>query len=341
MSTERTATPASRRDAVRSIPRSIHAGIERVRLGLQRPPVLIAGSAVILLVLAVMPWLLTGFWVRVLTSVFMFGALAQSVNIIAGYGGRADFGNVVYFGLGAYTTGFLFKAGVPIPFAIAAGAVLCVLIAILIGLPVLRLRGHYFAIATIGIMEGTRQLVNNMGFLGGGGGMVLPVLGMDPASFSALVYFGMLGLMVGYTLLVYAMARGSVGYALRAIKADEQAAGVMGINTTRAKTIAWATSAGCTAIVGGVFSLWFGFISPDSVFNIVTGTTYFMMMLIGGAGTVLGPILGAAVLETLQVTVWTNFQHGHLAILGLLIVVVVVFMPNGAVHAIRYGRLGR
>jgi branched-chain amino acid transport system permease protein len=328
-----TAIPAGRRGLV--------GGVERLRELVLNPRVLIVGSVVILVVLALMPWLLTGFWVRVLTSVFMFGALAQSVNIIAGFAGRADFGNVVYFGLGAYTTGFLMRASVPFPLAIAGGAILCISIAILIGWPVLRLKGHYFAIATIGIMEGTRQLVNNMGFLGGGGGLVLPVLGMDPSSFSAAIYYAMLGLMVAYTLLVFGLARSSLGYGLRAIKADEQAAAVMGINTTRSKTLAWATSAGCTAIVGGVYVLWFGFISPDSVFDIVTGTEYFMMMLIGGAGTVFGPILGAAVLETLQVTVWSNFQHGHLAILGLLIVLVVVFMPNGVIHAIRYGRLGR
>lgn len=303
-------------------------------------PASIAVLLALLAVLAVLPWVLSGFWVRVVTSVFMFAALAQSVNIIAGFTGRADFGNIVYFGLGAYTTGLLFNNGVPIPLAILAGAALGATIATAIGLPVLRLKGHYFAIATIGIMEGTRQLVNNAGFLGGGGGMVLPVLGLEPSIFSKLVYFAMLTLMVAYTVLVFVIARSSLGYGLRAVKADEQAAAVMGINTTRTKTTAWALSAGCSGIVGGVYALWFGFISPESVFNIVMGTEYFMMMLVGGAGTVLGPIVGAGILELLSVTVWSNFVHGHLAILGIVIVLVVVFIPNGIVPTIR-GRLQR
>lgn len=341
MNSRRTTGEATHGQAQRPPRHLVPAGLDR-----RWPPtasrLLVIGASVLILAgLAVLPWLLSGFWVRVLTTVFMFGALAQSLNIIAGFAGRADFGNIVYFGLGAYTTGLLFNTGVPIPLAVAAGALLGALIATLIGLPILRLKGHYFAIATIGIMEGTRQVVNNVGILGGGAGMVLPVLGMDPATFSAVVYFTMLILMVAYTLLVFVLARSSLGYGLRAIKADEQAAAVMGVNTTRAKTLAWATSAACTGIVGGVYALWFGFISPESVFNIVMGTEYFMMMLIGGAGTVLGPIVGAVILEILQVTVWSNFQHGHLAILGIVIVLVVVFMPNGIIHAVRHRRLGR
>jgi branched-chain amino acid transport system permease protein len=316
------------------------AVVQLGRLSLSRAVLLLLVLAA-LAVLAALPWLLTGFWTRVLTTVFMFGALAQSLNLIAGFVGRADFGNIVYFGLGAYTTGFLFLAGVPFPLGIAGGALLAGLIATLIGLPILRLKGHYFAIATIGIMEGTRQIVNNAAFLGGGGGMVLPVLGLDPRTFNTIVYFAMLGLMLGYTGIVYRIARGSLGYELRAIKADEQAASVMGINTTRAKTSAWAMSAGGSAIVGGVYAMWVGFISPQGVFSIVTGTEYFIMMLVGGAGTVLGPIVGAVIIELLTVTVWANFVHGHLAILGLAIVLVVVFLPNGIVPTVRRRILGR
>jgi branched-chain amino acid transport system permease protein len=301
---------------------------------LRRPGMLIA-MALVLVILAVLPFVLTGFWVRVMTTVFMFAALAQSLNIIAGFTGYADFGNIVYFGIGAYATGFLMKSDVPFPVAILCGALLSAVIAGLIGLPVLRLRGHYFAIATIGVMEGTRELVLNMEFLSGGSGMNVPIIRMPPQQFSALIYFIMLSLMLGYTLLVYGLSRSSLGYSLRAIKADEQAAAVMGIDTTRAKTTAWAASAACSAIVGGVYAVWVGFIEPGVVFNVVTGTEYFMMMLLGGPGTVLGPVLGGFLLQLVSVTVWSRFLHGHMAILGIVIVLIVLFLPNGLMNALR------
>jgi branched-chain amino acid transport system permease protein len=300
-----------------------------------RRPALLACIVLVLALLVALPFTLTGFWVRVLTNLYMFAALAQSVNLIAGFAGYADFGNIVHFGIGAYTTGFLMKEGLPFPVALLSGAVLSATLAALLGLPILRLRGHYFAIATIGVMEGSRELVVNMGFLGGGSGLNVPIVRMPPQQFSALIYFVMLGLMVGYTGLAYVLSRSSLGYSLRAIKADEQAAAVTGINTTLAKVTAWAMSAACTAIVGGVYALWVGFIEPGVVFNVVTGTEYFMMMLLGGPGTVLGPVLGGFILQLLGITVWSQFLRGHLAILGAVIVLVVLFLPNGLVSALR------
>ncbi len=306
-----------------------------------RSPLVPLGLALLLAVFALLPFALTGYWVRVLTTVFMFAAMAQSLNIIAGFAGYADFGNIVYFGIGAYSSAFLMKHGAPFPAAILGGALVSAAIAALIGLPILRLRGHYFAIATIGVMEGTRELVVNMDFVGGGSGINVPLLRMPPQQFSTLIYFIMLGLMLGYTMLAFLLSRSSLGYSLRAIKADEQAAAVMGINTTVAKTTAWAMSAACTALAGGVYALWVGFIEPGVVFNIVTGTEYFMMMLLGGAGTVLGPILGSFILEMLSVTIWSQFLRGHMAILGVVIVLVVIFLPKGLVHELRARGLGR
>lgn len=313
----------------------------RPETGWLRQPLVLAGLVVLLVIAGVLPFTLTGFWVRVLTNVFMVAALAQSVNVIAGFTGYADFGNIVYFGVGAYATAFLLKQDVPFPVALLAGALLCASMAGLLGLPILRLKGHYFAIATIGVMEGTRELVVNMGFVGGGSGLSVPILRMPPRQFSALIYFLMLGLMLTYTVMVYGLSRSSLGYSLRAIKADEQAAAVMGINTTRAKTTAWAISAACTGIVGGSYALWVGFIEPSLVFNVVTGTEYFMMMLLGGPGTVLGPVLGGFILQLLGVTVWSQFLRGSSAILGVVIVLIVLFLPNGLMHALRTRRWTR
>ncbi|MDO8562934.1 MAG: branched-chain amino acid ABC transporter permease [Candidatus Limnocylindria bacterium] len=289
----------------------------------------------------VAPWVASGYWLRVFTTIFMLAALAQSVNFIAGLAGYADFGNILYFGLGAYVTGFAMQHGVPAPLAIAAGALCGATIALTIGRPILRLRGHYFAIATLGMLEGTRELVTNLEFLGGGSGMNLPIISLPPREFSALMYYLMLGAAAAISLLAYLVRRSSLGLGLRAIKGDEQAAAVMGIDATRYKTIAWVLAAGCSAVVGGLYGLWRGFIEPGVAFDVVTGTQYFMMMLLGGPGTIAGPILGAFGLGLLDVLIWGQWQHGHLAILGVVIMATVLFLPGGFVNSLRLPRTMR
>ena len=297
-------------------------------------PLLVA-LALFLAVLLALPFGLSGFWVRVFTSVFMMAALAQSLNFMAGFTGYADFGNVLYFGVGGYTTAFLMTKDLPFPLAALGGMVLSAAIAACVGLPILRLRGHYFAIATIGLMEGTRELVVNMGFLGGGSGLNVPIIRMRPDEFSRLIYYSMLALMLAYTGLAFILSRSSLGYGLRAIKADEQAAAVMGINTTLFKVVAWAMSASCSALVGSLYAIWQGFLEPAVAFDIVRATEYFIMMLLGGAGTVLGPVIGAFLLELMRVLVWERLLVGHQAVVGIVVVLVVLFLPNGLMSKLR------
>lgn len=300
-----------------------------------KPYLRIGGLVLLVALLAALPFVLSGFWVRVFTSVFMMAALAQSVNYMAGFTGYADFGNVLYFGIGAYTTGFLMTKDLPYPVAALAGVVLAALIAAGLGLPILRLRGHYFAIATIGVMEGARELVVNMGFLGGGSGLNVPIIRMPPQQFSLLIYYLMFGLMALYTAMAFVLSRSSLGYGLRAIKADEQAAAVMGINTTRFKVIAWVMSASCSSLVGSVYAIWNGFLEPGTAFDVIRSTEYFIMMLLGGAGTVAGPVLGSFILELMRVLVWERLLVGHQAVVGAVIILVVLFIPGGLVSTLR------
>lgn len=300
-----------------------------------KPPLRIGGLVLLVALLAALPFVLSGFWVRVFTSVFMMAALAQSVNYMAGFTGYADFGNVLYFGIGAYTTGFLMTRDLPYPVAALVGVVLAALIAASLGLPILRLRGHYFAIATIGVMEGARELVVNMGFLGGGSGLNVPIIRMPPQQFSLLIYYLMFGLMALYTAMAFVLSRSSLGYGLRAIKADEQAAAVMGINTTRFKVIAWVMSASCSSLVGSVYAIWNGFLEPSTAFDVIRSTEYFIMMLLGGAGTVAGPVIGSFILELMRVLVWERLLVGHQAVVGAVIILVVLFIPGGLVSTLR------
>lgn len=293
----------------------------------------------VLLFFAVFPFWASGYWVRVFSSVFMYAALATSLNIMMGYTGYADFGNVVFFGVGAYTTGVLMKhLSAPLPVAVLAGGLMAALFAAALGIPILRLRGHYFAIATIGVMDATREIVSNMDSITGGGtGLSLPIPDMGPRLFFTLIYFTMFGLMIIYAVLSTLIRRSRFGYGLRAIRAEEQAAAIAGIPTTRYKVMAWATSACMTGIVGGVFAYWFSYIEPPDVFNILIIVKYMIMMLIGGAGTVLGPIVGAFFLELLSEVVWGQFLELHLGILGFIIIVVVIFIPKGILALVQGG----
>jgi branched-chain amino acid transport system permease protein len=285
---------------------------------------------------ALAPFSLTGYWVRVLTGMFMYAALASSLNIIMGYTGYADFGNIVYFGIGAYATGVLVKlAGLPLPLAMLIGGLVCSVFAALLGLPILRLRGNYFAIATMGLSQAMRELVRNTGFVGGGAGFSLPMLGLEPRVFNMIVYFMMLSLLLLNIAISYLVLHSRFGYGLRAIKADEEGAAVMGIDTTRHKIMAWALSAFMTGLVGGAYAFWFVYFTVDDVFNILISVKYLVMTYLGGIGTVLGPVLGAFGLEYVSDFVWGRFLELHLGVLGAAVILTVLFMPRGFLHMVR------
>lgn len=298
--------------------------------GMRRIPWNWALGAAVLFFVA-FPFWASGYWVRVLTSVFMYGALASSLNIMLGYIGYADFGNVVFFGVGAYVTGITMKMlGFPLPLAVLSGALVAALYATILGLPILRLKGHYFAIATIGVMDATRELVTNMDpITGGGTGFSLPLPEWGPEVFFTIIYFAMFGLMAAYVVASKWIRESRFGYGLRAIRADEEAAAIAGVPTTRYKVMAWATSAFMTGLVGGVFAYWFSYIEPPDVFNILIEMKYMIMVLLGGVGTIWGPILGAFFLEVISELVWGQFLELHLGMLGLIVILVVIFLPKG------------
>ena len=292
------------------------------------PSFLIAALA--LAIFLVLPWGVSGYWVRVLTSILMYAALAQSINFMAGFTGYADFGNVVFFGIGAYTTTLLMtRAGVPFVPAFLAGGCVAALAASVVGVPLLRLRGHYFAIASLGVLEAVREITTNVAFFGGGMGITLPVVAEAPEPFFRLIYYAMLAAVCAYTAFAWWLTRSRFGYALRTIKSDEEAAGVIGIAATRYKVAVWAVSAGCTGLVGGLYAYWLKYIEPPFVFDIMISVKAWIMMLLGGAGTLLGPIAGAFILELLSVFIWGQFLRGHMLILGAVIMLTVLFMPAG------------
>lgn len=290
-----------------------------------------------LIVLAVIPFVAGNYWTRVVTGILMFVTLCEAWNVLTGYTGYFGVGTIVFFGTGAYVAAVLVvKFSVPVPLAILAAGVISALYAVLLGFPILRLSGMYFAIATIGINLATREIVLNIPNLTGGGqGITLPLPRVPLAVFYREIYFGMLALMIICILAVYYVVHSRTGFALRAIGADEHAARSMGVNTTAYKVFAWAFSAFFFGLVGGLYAYWFTFIEPVVVFNPNDGLKIVAMTYLGGAHTILGPFLGAFVLELITELVWGQFLELHLAVLGLIILFVTIVMPDGLVPLIR------
>ena len=283
------------------------------------------------IVLSLCPFFLNTYGLRILTNIFMFAVITQAINLIAGHTGYPAFGNVVFFGLGAYGTGIMMvKFQLPFVASLLLGSILCVFFTIIFGLPLLRLRGHYFSIATLGLNEATRALADNLTDLTGGGmGLSLPLPPGAIQSNSRFFYFLFLGTLILSMLFTFLLVKGRFGFALRTIRSNEASAQGLGINTTRYKILAWMISALLTGTAGGIYAYWMSYIEPSAVFDMTIAIKAFVMFLLGGAGTLLGPILGAFFIEGISPFIWSHLLNYHLAILGIIIILVVLFFPNG------------
>ncbi len=288
--------------------------------------VALAGLAVGIVLLALYPLVATGYEVRFMLQLFMWVALAQSWNLISGLTGYVSFGHVAFFGTGAYAAAILVTSHgwhwVP---ASMVGGVAAVVLALIIGYPCLRLKGPYFAIATLGLNEVMRVLVSYFdGLTGGGLGISLPSLNL-----SGQIYYAMGFAALAVTAAAYFIITSRVGLRFMTIREDEVAAEAMGINTARYKLYAFLLSAFIPGVVGGFFAQDTGYIEPISVFPLLTTITMIVMVLFGGKGTIWGPVLGAVVLFVFQEMVWARFMYVHQILFGALIVIVVLLMPKG------------
>ena len=277
-----------------------------------------------------LPRFVSGYWVRVITTIFMYAVISQGINLMSGYMGYLPFGNAMFFGIGAYVTAIGMSKGLSFLLVLPFAALTAIFFSILFGLPVLRLRGHYFAIATIGMSGALLAVVQNATEITGGAmGTTLPIIDKSPEVTYNYFYLAMLALMVITSLTIYLVIKSKFGFGIRSIKANEEAANSMGINTTYHKVIAWAISALFTSIAGALYAYWMSFIGPDEVFDIMIAVNTIVIMLIGGAGSILGPIIGAFVISLLSEVVWSTFLEYHLAVLGITIIIIVFFVPKG------------
>ncbi|HYI28032.1 MAG TPA: branched-chain amino acid ABC transporter permease [Bradyrhizobium sp.] len=285
----------------------------------------------LVLSIAALPLVGGSYALRLGTIACMYGILALSWNIVGGLAGYPSFATAAFFGFGAYTAGVLLSKGVPLAVSVAAAGGLSFALACLLGAALLRLRGHYFAIASLSLIEVFRELVNNATDLTGGGmGLNIPLTSTAGVMADATFFFYVMwGLLAGTALMVVAVAGSKLGFGLACIRQNETAANMIGLNTTLYKSVAFGLSACFVGAAGGVYAAWVHYIDPSDVFDILYSVKPIVMALIGGLGSPLGVLIGAFVYLGLEEVVWRNYIQIHSGVLGVLIVILLLFLPHG------------
>jgi branched-chain amino acid transport system permease protein len=259
--------------------------------------------------------------------------LASAWNLLGGFAGQVSLGYSAFLGIGAYTTVLLTLRGMDPFLTLPLGAALAAAFSILIGLPAFRLRGPYFTIATIGVGEAVRVCASSVSFTGGSSGLRMP-----PGSFDfTLNYLSMVALAIAVVALAAFVKRSAFGQALAAIRQDIDAAEALGIDSTRFKLAAHALSAALVALAGGLYAINFQYIAPGSVFDFRLSLSIVLMPIVGGVGTIAGPVLGALVFSTLQVKILSipALRDSYLFLYGTLLILVMLFEPKGILGLVR------
>ncbi len=289
--------------------------------------------AILALLVAVLVALLAfgdNYALRLATTVAMYVTLAVAWNIVGGFTGYPSFATAAFFGLGAYVGGIALTKGVPLAAAWIGAGIVTALFATLLGLAILHLRGHYFAIGSLVVADVLREVTNSWTSLTGGGmGLNVPLVGGSSSSQAQFFLLSMSAVAVTVILAAIWLARSRLGVALRCIEQNEDAAQVIGIDTRRAKVAAFAISSLFIGIVGAIYASWVTYIDPTDVYDVSLSVKPIIMALLGGVGTIAGPVIGAFAFLALEELIWRNSLEFHAGILGLLVVALVLFLPGG------------
>ena len=285
------------------------------------------------LAVALAPVFGDNYTVRLCTFVAMYSAMALAWNFIGGYTGYPSFATAAFFGLGAYVGPLMQHAGAPMVIAWSIATLVTAAVATAIGAMILRLRGHYFAVGSIALVEIFRQIASTWRDVTGGGmGLNVPILRGGP-DFAGMVF---LYAMMTIALVAFAVSlwvdKGRLGFGLRCIRQNEDAANMVGIEADRYKTVAFALSGLFCGTAGAAYASWVAYIDPSDAFSILTTLKVPVMVMLGGAGTLYGPVIGVLVFIAFEETVWSSFLELHQAVLGTIIVVLVFFLPGGLLN---------
>jgi branched-chain amino acid transport system permease protein len=303
----------------------------------------------------------------IMINVVMMASLASAWNLLGGYAGQYSFGHAAYFGAGAYTTLIMLSAGTTADplVAMLAGILIAGTIALITGSIVFRLRGHYFALASIAVAEIVRLIVLNLEFTGGAQGILLSDLTFHGIDLNSKVpfYYAML-LLLALSVGITAIFQSSrTGYYLQAIREDQDAAASLGINVALYKNRALLVSAALTSVAGSLYGLYIRYIDPGAVLDLRLSIEIILTAIIGGVGTIMGPLLGALLLVPLAELLRSNLigdtlissglvssgspagkllteglAHAHVLVYGIITVVCILFMPKGLLGFTRRGK---
>ena len=301
----------------------------------QSTPKWVTGALLVagIILLVVLPVVIgsTNF-VRLLFLTLLWVTTSIAWNLLGGFAGQVSFGFAVFYGVGAYTTALAINGKVNPFLAFVMGAVAAAIISVLLGLPTFRLRGPYFAIATIGISEAVRVVMTNVGFTGGASGYRI----LEARPFEQFEhYFTALALAIIALVVSARIANAKFGLGLKAIRQDEDAAADLGVNPFTNKLAVHAIAAALTGAAGGVFARYAAFIHPNGVFGFQTGVHILLMPVIGGIATVWGPVVGGFVFGIVEEEIVASFPQIHLLLYGSLLILIIMFEPGGILGGVR------
>jgi branched-chain amino acid transport system permease protein len=282
-----------------------------------------------------------------LTLAAVYITLASNLNLMLGYAGYINFGSIVFFGLGGYICIWLVDTqGWPLGLSLLAAGIGVSACSLVFGWGILRLRGPFFALATIGIVEGVQAFTENFTPWGGSSGIYISPEVFEPLGGPAralwVIYFALVAVMGASLYLSYGIKTSKFGLGLLAIGQNEDAAAILGVPTSRYKAMIYSASAFLPAIAGGLYFFKSAFIQPSDAFDLTLSTEAIVICMLGGQGTVTGVALGAYLYEELRGYLLTSstFSNFQLTIAGALLLVIVLFFPSGLMGFI-YSRFPR
>jgi branched-chain amino acid transport system permease protein len=298
----------------------------------------LAALAIGIAVVLALPLFSSDYVVGFLFTTFVFVAMAYGWNLISGFTAYVSFGQMSFFGIGAYTLAILVsRGGWPWPIAVIAGTATAAVLAVPLGWAMLRLRGPYFALGMLGLTQVLAMVGSSWtSVTNGGEGIYLP-----PEATLRQLYYAGAALVAVAVAVTWAVDRSAFGLRLRSIGEDETAADAMGVDCTTAKLAAFVIASTFPAMAGGLYAWRLSYIDPSSAFPAGYEVQTILMVIFGGAGTVWGPLVGGFVFTAVAEVLWAKFAEIHLLLFGVMILVVLLFMPQGLIPLLRQRRMRR
>lgn len=282
-------------------------------------------TLIILVPLIAVPFFIQrGFYVTLLYTLFIYIALAESWNVIGGFGGQVFLGTAAFFGWGAYACAMLCTTGLPIILCIFLGGLTTAGLAVIL-IPTFKLRGVYFVVGSLFLSEIMKVIILMLPFTGGAAGLVLPLF----SERIMLTYYLSFSLMVIVVSVTYFIVKSKVGMALKAIRDDQDAAEMFGVNSTKIKFLALLLTAIFCGMIGAVHAIYMMYIEPHSFFDINWSIIPVFMAIVGGSSSLAGPVVGVAVYTLLRELFVSVSGEIYLTILGILLIVVMLLAPSG------------